>query len=168
MEESSGGTRRGLDREARSLFAAPHVSNGAPGPSGEPPSGPSRKPEMSGGFGIGMADNFLASCTWCQRSRVVTYREWMSPRSSTKQSGVVCDHCFNGGADDGCRTCKERARRAAAPSGERASGSGPVGRSRARDRVTGFRPDGSAVAISFCRLGRGGACRHGVFGGIHA
>jgi hypothetical protein len=47
-------------------------------------------------------------CCWCGRSRLVFFRTWRSLKRGEQLVGEVCDHCFLGGADDGCRTCKRR------------------------------------------------------------
>ena len=48
----------------------------------------------------------LALCTWCGRFRRVEFHLWHSPKTGEQLVGDVCGHCYYGGKDDDCRTCK--------------------------------------------------------------
>ena len=48
----------------------------------------------------------LAQCTWCGRFRQVEFHLWHSPKTGEQLVGDVCRHCYHGGTDDDCRTCK--------------------------------------------------------------
>jgi hypothetical protein len=45
-------------------------------------------------------------CTWCTRYRLVELHTWKSAKTGKQLVGNVCGHCFNGGPNDQCRTCK--------------------------------------------------------------
>jgi hypothetical protein len=44
---------------------------------------------------------------------VVLLRTWRSPRNGAQLCAEVCDHCWRGGLDDDCRTCRRKRERAA-------------------------------------------------------